>query len=98
MQEHAERRALRAELKLLAREERSRQQKAAGECLSRAQVVCATLTGCLSHDLDPLAFDLAVVDEAAQVLLGRLALWCSSTAQCPASALVVNAPLDLVCF
>ena len=67
MQDYAERRALRGELKLLAKEERSRQQKAVGECLARAGVVCATLTGCLSRDLEPRSFDLAVVDEAAQV-------------------------------
>ena len=68
LQDYAERRALRGELRLLAKEERSRQQKAVGECLARAKVVCATLTGCLSHDLEPLAFDLAIVDEAAQAL------------------------------
>ena len=67
VQDYAERRALRGELKLLAKEERSRQQKAVGECLARAGVVCATLTGCLSRDLEPRSFDLAVVDEAAQV-------------------------------
>lgn len=84
MQDYAERRALRGELKLLAKEERSRQQKAVGECLARAGVVCATLTGCLSRDLAPRDFDLAVVDEAAQVMSlacmaqirpGRLADW-----------------------
>ena len=68
MQDYAERRALRGELRLLAKEERARQQKAVAECLARASVVCATLTGCLSRDLEPREFDLAVVDEAAQVL------------------------------
>ena len=102
VQDYAERRALRGELKALAKEERSRQQKAVGECLTRAQVVCATLTGCLSRDLDPLTFDLAVVDEAAQVTLssadvclhqGSLWLVGMSMAACgqPQSAAVVLA-------
>jgi len=30
-------------------------------------VVCSTLAGTLSHNLASLSFDLAVVDEAAQV-------------------------------
>lgn len=67
-QDHAERRALRAEIRNLAKEERRRQQRAVGEVLSHAKVVCATLTGVLSRDVAPLQFDLVVVDEAAQVL------------------------------
>ena len=66
-QDYAERRALRAEVRNLAKEERERQQRAVGEVLSRASVVCATLTGCMSRDLATLAFDLVVIDEAAQV-------------------------------
>jgi len=34
--------------------------------LGRARVVWATLTGALAYDLRDLAFDVAVVDEAAQ--------------------------------
>lgn len=64
-----ERRALRADLRRLAKEERQRQQRAVDEVLSRAQVVCATLTGVGGRQLSSLpAFDLVVVDEAAQAL------------------------------
>ena len=66
-QAYAERRALRAEVRALAKEERKRQQLAVGEVLSHAKVVCATLTGVLARDIAPLKFDLVVVDEAAQV-------------------------------
>ncbi|KAK9834338.1 hypothetical protein WJX81_008466 [Elliptochloris bilobata] len=66
--DYAERRALRSELRTLAKEERSRQQKAIAEVLGRAAVVCATLTGTLSYELRDVAFDVAVVDEAAQAL------------------------------
>ncbi|KAK9813817.1 hypothetical protein WJX73_000065 [Symbiochloris irregularis] len=69
----AERRALRAEVRALAKEERRRQQHAVGEVLSRARVVCATLTGVLARDVAPLTFDLVVVDEAAQAL--EIATW-----------------------
>ena len=44
-----------------------RQQRAVEEVLGRAAVVCTTLTGALSRDARRLRFDLAVVDEAAQV-------------------------------
>ena len=66
-QAYAERKALRAEVRALAKEERKRQQLAVGEVLSHARVVCATLTGVLARDIAPLKFDLVVVDEAAQV-------------------------------
>ena len=68
MQDYAERHALRSEMRVLAKEERQRQQKAVGEVLQKAAVVCATLTGTMSHDLAPLSFNLVVIDEAAQVL------------------------------
>ena len=67
MQDRAERKALRAEIRALSKEERQRQQKAVNEVLSRAAVVCSTLTGTLSHHLGPLAFDTVIIDEAAQV-------------------------------
>lgn len=35
--------------------------------MQRAAVVCTTLTGVLMRDLRDLRFDVAVVDEAAQV-------------------------------
>lgn len=34
----------------------------------RANVVCTTLTGVLMRDLRDLKFDIAIIDEAAQVL------------------------------
>ena len=40
-----ERREVRAELRRLGKEERQRQEKAVGEVLGAAQVVCTTLTG-----------------------------------------------------
>ena len=36
--------------------------------VQRATVVCTTLTGVLMRDLRDLQFDVAIVDEAAQVL------------------------------
>ena len=66
MQDRAERKALRAEVRALSKEERQRQQKAVDEVLSRADVICSTLTGTLSHHMGPLTFDTVVVDEAAQ--------------------------------
>ena len=35
--------------------------------LQRASVVCATLTGVLMRDLRDVLFDVAIIDEAAQV-------------------------------
>ncbi|CAL5218349.1 g9 [Coccomyxa viridis] len=66
--DYSERRALRAELKALQKEERRRQQRAVDEVLKRATVVCTTLTGVLMRDLRDLQFDVAIVDEAAQAL------------------------------
>ena len=37
-------------------------------CLQRASVVCTTLTGVLMRDLRDVRFDVAIIDEAAQVL------------------------------
>jgi len=67
LQDYAERRSLRGEIKALAKEERQRQQKAVQEVLQNARVVCSTLAGTLSRNIAALSFDLAVVDEAAQV-------------------------------
>eukprot|EP00882_Tetradesmus_deserticola_P026838 GHRQ01029647.1.p1 GENE.GHRQ01029647.1~~GHRQ01029647.1.p1 ORF type:complete len:532 (+),score=217.63 GHRQ01029647.1:349-1944(+) len=64
----AERRQVRAELRQLAKEERQRQQKALQEVLDGAQVMCCTLTGALHPQLHGQAFDVAVIDEAAQAL------------------------------
>ena len=67
LQDYAERRSLRTEIRALAKEERKRQQKAMDEVLSQAPVICATLTGVLGRQVDNLSFDVSVVDEAAQV-------------------------------
>ncbi|KAF6264977.1 P-loop containing nucleoside triphosphate hydrolase protein [Scenedesmus sp. NREL 46B-D3] len=64
----AERRQVRAELRQLAKEERQRQQKALQEVLDGAQVMCCTLSGALHPQLHGHAFDVAVIDEAAQAL------------------------------
>lgn len=72
MQDYAERRALRSELRALSKEEKQRQQKAVQEVLKHAKVVCATLTGVAASHLQRLTFDVTVVDEAAQVRLWLL--------------------------
>jgi ATP-dependent RNA/DNA helicase IGHMBP2 len=64
----AERRAARAELRDLGKEERKRQERAVREVVRSARVVCATLTGCLHPHLRAQTFDVVVVDEAAQAL------------------------------
>ncbi len=66
-QDYAERRSLRGELRALQKEERQRQQRAVDEVMKKAAVVCATLSGTLMRELRPLQFDVAVIDEAAQV-------------------------------
>lgn len=67
--DRAERTAIRKELKKLAKEERERQQKAITSVLNNASVICATLTGVGSRQLEKLPpFDVVVIDEAAQAL------------------------------
>ena len=67
MQDYQERRAIRTELKGLAKEERQRQERAVKEVLGRAAVVCSTLSGIGVRMLHGATFDVAVIDEAAQV-------------------------------
>jgi len=64
----AERHAVRTELRDLNGAERKRQAVAAAKVVRSARVVCATLSGCLSKILLEQAFDVVVVDEAAQAL------------------------------
>jgi len=67
--DRAERTAIRKELRQLAKEERQRQQKAITAVLNNASVICATLTGVGSRQLENLPpFDVVVIDEAAQAL------------------------------
>ena len=66
-QDYQERRAIRTELKGLAKEERQRQERAVKEVLGRTAVVCSTLSGIGVRMLHGAAFDVAVIDEAAQV-------------------------------
>ena len=79
--DYAERKALRGELKVLARERREREGRAVRDVLAGARVLCATLAGVPSRQLEGLEFDVAVVDEAAQALevrrwsMGRRAGW-----------------------
>ncbi|KAK9808936.1 hypothetical protein WJX72_006613 [[Myrmecia] bisecta] len=71
--DYAERRALRSELRALVKEERQRQERAVTEVLTRADVICSTLTGVMARHLQPIKFDLVVIDEAAQAL--EVACW-----------------------
>ncbi|KAL6785032.1 hypothetical protein ACKKBG_A02145 [Auxenochlorella protothecoides x Auxenochlorella symbiontica] len=67
--EGAARRGVRSELRLLAKEERKRQERAVAEVLAATRVVCCTLAGVDARQLRDLPdFDLVVVDEAAQAL------------------------------
>ncbi|GFR40163.1 hypothetical protein Agub_g720 [Astrephomene gubernaculifera] len=66
--DRAERRALRGDLRRLAKEERQRQEAAVKEVVRGSQVVCCTLTGVAHRQLEAELFDVAVVDEAAQAL------------------------------
>jgi len=66
----AERRNIRAELKLLVKEERKREDKAIEEVLSAAKVICCTLSGIGSFVMGKLKkdFDVVFIDEAAQAI------------------------------
>jgi hypothetical protein len=66
----AERRKIRAELKLLVKEERKREDKAIEEVLSAAKVICCTLSGIGSFVMGKLKkeFDVVFIDEAAQAI------------------------------
>ncbi|CAL9204999.1 unnamed protein product [Musa hybrid cultivar] len=66
-------RDIRKELRTLAREERKRQQLAVTDVIKRADVVLTTLTGAFSRKLEGSAFDLVIIDEAAQAL--EVACW-----------------------
>ncbi|KAK9825119.1 hypothetical protein WJX74_010900 [Apatococcus lobatus] len=66
--DYQERRAIRTELKGLAKEERQRQERAVKEVLGKAAVVCSTLAGIGVRMLHGATFDVAVIDEAAQAL------------------------------
>ncbi|CAI5978936.1 unnamed protein product [Closterium sp. NIES-65] len=63
-----ERGEIQRDLRRLGKEERQRQQRAVEDVLKDSNVVLTTLTGCLSRHLEPLTFDLVVIDEAAQAL------------------------------
>lgn len=67
LQDYAERRSIRSELRSLLKEEKQRQQRAVEEVLKHASVVCATLTGVAGYSLRDTPFHVTVVDEAAQV-------------------------------
>ncbi|CAI5513333.1 unnamed protein product, partial [Closterium sp. Naga37s-1] len=63
-----ERGEIQRDLRRLGKEERQRQQRAVQDVLKDSNVVLTTLTGSLSRHLEPLTFDLVVIDEAAQAL------------------------------
>jgi predicted DNA helicase len=86
------RKEMRKELRYLNKEVRVRHQKAITEVLSSAQIVACTLTGCMSRVVDKEAFDLVVVDEAAQatecatwsaLMKGKRAVLCGDHLQLP---------------
>lgn len=66
----AERRKIRAELKLLVKEERKREDKAIEEVLSTSKIICCTLSGIGSFVMGKLKkdFDVVFIDEAAQAI------------------------------
>lgn len=64
----AERNEVRKELRILAKEERNRQQEAMKDVINGARVMCSTLSGALSGTLKFQDFDVVVIDEAAQAL------------------------------
>ncbi|XP_072956201.1 uncharacterized protein [Typha angustifolia] len=66
-------RDIRKELRVLAKEERKRQQLAVTDVIKNADVVLTTLTGALSRNLESTTFDLVIIDEAAQAL--EVACW-----------------------
>lgn len=67
--DRAERTGIRRDLRRLAKEERQRQERAVAAVLSSASVICATLTGVGTRQLERLPpFDVVVIDEAAQAL------------------------------
>lgn len=61
-------RDIRKELRLLAKEEKKRQQLAVEDVIKNADVILSTLTGAFSHSLYKTTFDLVIIDEAAQAL------------------------------
>ena len=67
------RREIQKELRILSKEERKRQQLAVTDVIKNADVVLTTLTGASSRKLDRTAFDLVIIDEAAQAL--EIACW-----------------------
>ncbi|KAJ6792790.1 DNA-binding protein SMUBP-2 [Iris pallida] len=66
-------RDIRKELKMLAKEEKKRQQLAVTDVIKNADVVLTTLTGAWTRKLDNNTFDLVIIDEAAQAL--EIACW-----------------------
>ena len=66
--DRAERNEVRKELRILAKEERNRQNEAMKDVINGARVVCSTLSGALSGTLKFQDFDVVVIDEAAQAL------------------------------
>ena len=60
------------------------------EVLNKAAVVCATLSGALMRELRPLRFDLAVIDEAAQVQPSIEQFACYHAQECKKLPVSVN--------
>lgn len=64
----AERADARRELRRVQKETKARQKKAVSVVVSHANIVCCTLSGSLTNAIRNEAFDVVVIDEAAQAL------------------------------
>ncbi|URD81660.1 DNA-binding protein [Musa troglodytarum] len=84
-------RDIKKELRTLAREERKRQQLAITDVIKQADVVLTTLTGAFSRKLEGSAFDLVIIDEAAQALEGPRCVLAGDHLQLPPTIQSVEA-------
>ena len=66
--DRAERDEARRELRRVQKETKARQKKAVSAVVSRAKLVCCTLSGALTSAIQNETFDVVVIDEAAQAL------------------------------
>ena len=66
--DRAERNDARRELRRVQKETKARQKKAVSVVVSRAKLVCCTLSGALTNAIRDETFDVVVIDEAAQAL------------------------------
>lgn len=96
MKDRNTKREIRKELRILAREERKRQQLAVSDVVKNADVVLTTLTGAFSRKLENTTFDLVIIDEAAQAL--EVACWIALLKVCYLSYIILHAYVPLMRF